>query len=690
MKNTLFSRFRGLLLLSLCSVCAVPLWATPVLYSAYIENVQVNTADVYVSASEDAVEYKCRMNRTDLVDHDFLMTATDGKFTLTGMNQCTAHTLQVWAVDADKNVSENSITLSYSTLGDGYSLYLAGEMNNWGNGDGNIRQFRYTPVSGVYALTTYIAAGQYAYKLNNGSGTWTSGNNRALKVSKSGYVTFYATGVGFFASSIDSLFLISASDESDVYACQWIDGKAVWKGNIEQLRSYKIKKKCSACGATGDSWWYGEDLYLDAQTNPISSDVSFAKFVFDLPTLRWKWEELDDLCTTTGYEKSSTYEYSLSLYRNAANNALQVSASNIQTETPTAVKFYCYDYKSADNDYSVSLEALTTGSKTFVGSIPFSNLRPNSDNTICYAAELTYSSGDVVHSPKAFYSLDGACTTDTLFLYHHGQSETGGVEEYRSGRIVQPIVYKRKFKPGYWETLCLPFEVTKMWVYDAKEQQDYDIYPQYISGKDTTSGYYWLRTFTGENVSAAGVENSWMTAATEQNYLPKKNTPYIIMFPDEDNYYDDKYILFYAEGFQTIESEFSPSRPSVDDVYTYAGNNTLQPQTITNAYLLASGSEYFDGTTDGSGTLYPFEAALFATQPTVAKMPRMRINRRQDTPTNLIPITTTAAGEIYTLWGNRIGAFASEGDYAALTRSLPAGLYLVRTGNTTAKICLSK
>ncbi len=510
-------------------------------------------------------------------------------------------------------------------------------------------------------------------------------------VDLSGYVTFYAREVGYFASSVDSLFLVSASVETDVYACQWIDRTAVWKGNIEQLRTYKIKKKCSACDATGDSWWYDKDLYSDAQTNPISSTASFAKFTFDLPTLSWKWEELDDLCTTTGYEKSSTYEYSLSLYRNAANNALQVSASNIQTATPTAVKFYCYDYDSADNDYSVSLEALSTGSKTFVGSIPFSNLRPNSDNTICYAAELTYSSGDVVHSPKAFYSLDGACTTDTLFLYHHGQSETGGVEEYRSGRIVQPIVYKRKFKPGYWETLCLPFEVYDIRVYDTDDKQEYCLHPQAVNGVDTLYGEFWLRSFTGENVEAANVENSWTTPAKDYTFMPEKNTPYIIMFPDADGYYDDKYILFYAEGFQTIESEFSPSRPSVDDVYTYAGNNTLQPQTITNAYLLASGSEYFDGTAEGSGTLYPFEAALFATQLTVAKMPRMRINRRQDTPTNLIPTTsTTTEGEVYTLWGNRVGAFASEGDYVVLTRSLPAGLYLVRTGNTTTKVCLSK
>lgn len=117
MKNTLFSRFRGPFLLSLYSLFAVPLWSAPVLHSAYIENVQVNTADVYVSASEDAVLYKCRMNRTGLVNHDFFVTATDGKFTLTDMNQCTAHTLQVWAVDADSIVSDNSITLTYSTLG---------------------------------------------------------------------------------------------------------------------------------------------------------------------------------------------------------------------------------------------------------------------------------------------------------------------------------------------------------------------------------------------------------------------------------------------------------------------------------------------------------------------------------------------------------------------------------------------
>lgn len=693
MKNTLFPRLCGLVLLSICGFFSVSMDAAPKLYSAYIENVQVNTADVYVSASEGTDRFKCRMIRTNL-DHTFWVKPDEnGKFTLKGMNQCTAHTLEIWAVDEDvaDSISDNSITLSYSTLGDAIDLYLRGGMNGWGT---NL-PFRYTTTSGIYAVTTKIVAGTYEYQVANYS--WSSQSaHRYITVSEEKYVTFCARSIENFISTADSLYMAGtvvnpemsetpAWDVSNAAVCTWVGMQAVWKGAINRNGEYKFIKHTS----NADIW--GADVYGSNQSiSGISSTASFAKFTFDLPTLSWKWEELDDLCTTTGYEKSSTYEYSLSLYRNAANNALQVSASNIQTATPTAVKFYCYDYDSADNDYSVSLEALSTGSKTFVGSIPFSYLRPNSNNTICYAAELTYSSGDVVHSPKAFYSLNGACTTDTLFLYHHGQSETGGVEEYRSGRIVQPIVYRRKFKPGYWETLCLPFEVYDIRVYDTDDKQEYCLHPQAVNGVDTLDGEFWLRSFTGENVEAANVENSWTTPAKDYTFMPERNTPYIIMFPDEDNYYDDKYILFYAEGFQTIESEFSPSRPTENDVYTYAGNNTLQPQTITNAYLLASGSEYFDGTAEGSGTLYPFEAALFATQQTVAKMPRMRINRRQDTPTNLIPTTSTTEGEVYTLWGNRVGAFVSEGDYVVLTHSLPAGLYLVRTGNTTTKVCLSK
>ncbi len=682
MKNTLFPRLCGLILLSLCSLFSVPLCAAPILYSAYIENVQVNTADVYVSASEDAVKYYCHIIR---VGHDeyFDVEATDGKFQLNYMQQCTAHTLRVWAKDVAGTLSEDSITLSYSTLGDTYSLYLAGEMNNWG---GTTLQFRYTPVSGVYALTTYIAAGQYNYKLNNGSGTWTDGDNRGLKVPKSGYVTFYAREVGYFASSVDSLFLVSASVETDVYACQWIDRTAVWKGNIEQLRTYKIKKKCSACDATGDSWWYDKDLYSDAQTNPISSTASFAKFTFDLPTLSWKWEELDDLCTTTGTD------YSLSLYLSADNKALQVSATSTRSTIPTGATFTCYDYTSADNDYTATLKTLITNGTTYIASIPLTALPKSTDSKICYSVQFTYSGGTTLTTDTLFYSLAGGCTTDTLRLCHHGQSDGDyTTAEFSGTRIVQPIVYRRQFKPGYWETLCLPFEVYDIRVYDTDDKQEYCLHPQAVNGVDTLDGEFWLRSFTGENVEAANVENSWTTPANDYTFMPEKNTPYIIMFPDADGYYDDKYIFFYAEGFQTIESEFSPSRPSVDDVYTYAGNNTLQPQTITDAYLLASGSEYFDGTTDGSGTLYPFEAALFATQQTVAKMPRIRINRRQDTPTNLIPTTsTTTEGEIYTLWGNMVGAFVSEGDYVVLTHSLPAGLYLVRTGNTTTKVCLSK
>lgn len=684
MKNTLFSRFRGPFLLSLYSLFAVPLWSAPVLHSAYIENVQVNTADVYVSASEDAVRYKCRMNRTGLVNHDFFVTATDGKFTLTDMNQCTAHTLQIWAVDADSIVSDNSITLTYSTLGDATDLYLRGTMNGWGTD----LPFRYTTTSGVYAVTTKIVAGTYEYKVANSD--WSSeSEHRYITLAEEKYVTFYAKGVNCFASSADSMYVVGSAvsvssmpwANTNAVSCSWVGTQAFWKGAVYQTGAYKIIKQ-----SNGMKYTYWNDLWNDNQSiSGISSDAAFAKFTFDLPTLSWTWSELDDLCTTTGDG------YSLSLYLNETGDALRVSATNQQTATPVSATFFCYDYTSSASDYSTTLEAQADSSNTFVGSIPFSNLRKSDNDKICYSVQFAYSDGTTLHTDTLFYLLEGKCsTTDTLYIYHHDQGETGDVESFNGTRIIQPIVYKRKFAPGYWETLCLPFEVTKVWVYDTEEEQDYDLYPQYLQDNNLMSGDYWLRTFTGENVSAAKVENSWTTAATGQNYLPEKNTPYLIMFPADGDYYNNKYVCFSAEGFQTIESTFSPSRPTTDDVYTYAGNTTLQPQTITNAYLLASGSEYFDGTTDGTETLYPFEAALFATQPTVAKMPRMHIPRHQDTPTRLLPMTTVAGGEVYTLWGNRVGVFASESDYATLTRSLPAGFYLVRTGNTTSKICLLK
>ncbi len=520
-------------------------------------------------------------------------------------------------------------------------------------------------------------------------------DNHDLYLPTKTQVTFYAKGVNCFASSADSMYIAGTAvhpELSDATAawsntnavfCTWVGTQAVWKGAINRSGEYKVIKQ-----SFGTKYTYWNDLWVDRQSiSGISESASFAKFTFDLPTLSWKWEELDDLCTTTGTD------YSLSLYLNADNTALQVSATSTKTTAPTAATFHCYDYTSAASDYTADLKTLVANGTTYIASIPLSALPKSTDNKICYNVEFTYSGNSTLTTDTLFYSLAGGCATDTLRLCHHGQSEGDYTTAAFSGtRIVQPIVYRRKFAPGYWETLCLPFEVTKMWVYDTDDKKDYNLYPQYIiNGKDTIPGFYWLRTFSSENIEAASADKSWKTAAKAANYLPKKDTPYIIMFPeDESGYYNDKYVYFAASGFQTIASAFSPSRPTTDDTYSYIGNTTLQEQKVTNAYLLASGMEYFDASTDGTGTLYPFECALFATEKTVARAPRLRINRRQETPTDIPPTTAAAAGEVYTLWGNRVGAFASWDDYDSLVRHLPAGLYIIRTGSTSRKICLTK
>lgn len=284
-------------------------------------------------------------------------------------------------------------------------------------------------------------------------------------------------------------------------------------------------------------------------------------------------------------------------------------------------------------------------------------------------------------------------------IYHHGQTPTdnteNAVEEYAGGVIEYPIVYKRKFIPGRWETLCLPFDVESITIYDADDGQDYELYAQYYNGTGTVEGYFWLRTFTvkgdGVAVTADDFQPNWedIHASSDQEALPKKNVAYIMQMPDAGGYYDNKFVEFHGKRKQYINERFAfPALPA-DDYYTYSGNTTMMPQKPTSAYVLTNDGLYFSSAT--KQTLYPFECMVNATQTTIAKMPQLPLNKRPGVTTgNQLPTTVADNGSVWTIVGGYVGQFDNMDEYRQLVECLPEGMYIIRCGTQSSKLYLTK
>lgn len=709
----------------------------PRMISASLERVDMNNAYVRVNAT-DAVtpfadlKYACILTQGEHV-YQFEMSANNGILHLKDMPACSEHTLEVRAVNQDGKESDNSIKVHFTTECDVADLWLAGSMNalsdgNWNPRDDNY-QFRKTKVAGVYSLTKHLKKGSYVYKLTEGSfdsGKCTE-NNHYLILSEDMDVTFYARGVKNFASSADSIFLIGTATsgflpESAAWDCK-TNGKyckwneehtsAIWTGNVygvsgDTKGEYKIVKIAYLNGTETDMpYVYWSDLWVaNQQISGVSSSSSKASFIFDLPTLSWSWHEVyAGQCTFIGGEGdgqtsngSTTFTkgYNLSLYLNAEKTLIHITAVFLDDETPSFACVQNYPQRDEKLERNEFILAQRQGTKIFDGDIPVSELKNKADGIIRFGVKFAFDGGLRVTTPE-FYYLDGSgCAERDFVIYHHHQTPTKAekeaVESFAGGRILQPIQYKRQLRPNVWETLSIPFEVDSVTVTD--EDGVYKIYPQYDNNGKVTAGEFWLRDFRKKEVSAEDFQANWhdIQATTAEAALPKKNVPYIIRVPDDNiHYWEGKYIVFHGASYQTIDDVYSTDvqTPRATEMFAYSGNNTMKEWQLRSAYVLDDVGEYFRS--GETVMLYPFECAVNAEQATIAKMPRLSLNKRPGTATDSkIPTTAMEAGSVWTLMGGYVGAFGNADEYDALLQRLPEGLYIVSRGEQVDKLYLVK
>lgn len=392
-----------------------------------------------------------------------------------------------------------------------------------------------------------------------------------------------------------------------------------------------------------------------------------------------------------------TKGYNISLYLNSRKDTIFVKVEFLDDDkTAKSALFQNYpqrDEKVEVKEWRFNREGST---QVFSGKVPVSELSNKADGIIRFGIKFEFDGGLRVTTPE-FYYLDGSgCAERDFVIYHHDQmpedpERDAAVHTFKGGRILQPIVYKRKLKPGIWETLSLPFDVSKITV--SEGEVEYELHAQYTDNNNTThEGEFWLRDFREKEVSAEEFQANWHDIQDTTAALPKKNVPYIIRVPDDNtHYWADKYIVFHGASYQTIDSVYSPNVqvPEAEDMFAYSGNNTMKEWQLRSAYVLDNEGIYFES--GETVTLYPFECAVNAKIETTRAMPRLALNRKTEVPTgNLPPTTAVEPGNVWSVTGWYVGSFCDSNQYDRLIQRLPAGMYVVRQAETTYKVYIAK
>ena len=399
----------------------------------------------------------------------------------------------------------------------------------------------------------------------------------------------------------------------------------------------------------------------------------------------------DGLTAQPGKDLFETgYEVTLQLDNTLENILVTATTKDGPATHAIFQNYYTFIEKEANNEQYMDGDNTSTFTKT----IPVSWIKNKEDGIIRFAIKFEYPDGVIkVTTPEYFY-LDGSgCAQRVFAIYHNGDLPAEPIKgedqftEFAGGRILQSIQYKRRMPSEVWETLSVPFDVDSVTAFDPATGKHVLLHAQYNNGS-TQEGHYWLRYFKTKEVTASNFQPNWydIEATSKEAAKPVKDTAYIIRLPNGGGYYNDKYIVFHGRGYQTIADTYNaPSLPA-DDHYSYSGNNTMMPQYLSSAYVLDNAGYYF--TSSSTVTLPPFECSVNATAATRAKMPRIALNGRNNTTTDLtlLPTTDLQGGVIYSIFGAAVARFNTIDEYDQACQTLAAGVYVVVTPSATTKI----
>ena len=436
---------------------------------------------------------------------------------------------------------------------------------------------------------------------------------------------------------------------------------------------------------TNDIYKNGSDkVYY--MTNGNSSDWAFATdknyncgiTTAGKGTYRFTWNVTDKTMTVT-YTASYQVNYGASVGgsvsvvdddSNAVPNGGYVRSGGSVTYTATPNTGYTFVGWCGNDSYGDPFTTYNPWTNSSVAATSNAYAKFKSTNFVIYR------SGDKAEDPRA--ALDD-------------------VESYGGGTITETIEFRMKVRDlDMWYTLCLPFTVSAVKVWDEVDGPAYyDIVPYYRSSGTFYTGHYIIRTPEKTTDLSIAEFGKWNDPESPTGYKPSKDTPYIIQW--HDSYFLGKYISFFGAADQTIPSFSAGSAPSSDNVVNVCVNKSMQTGSVAGAYMLES--DYGNGAwlrldnADESRPIPPFECYLLVNNPTRARYMAIRPGMTvADTPTgwdDVVNSETKTHIVVYSISGICVTQYNDCSINEAgqrLSESYGEGLYILRADNESVKL----
>lgn len=272
-------------------------------------------------------------------------------------------------------------------------------------------------------------------------------------------------------------------------------------------------------------------------------------------------------------------------------------------------------------------------------------------------------------------------------VYHHSYPLAEQLTtEYAGGETINQIEVFRIFTAGKWESVCIPFDVDKIVVYDNDNEEELKPW------KSGVGGNFWLCARSGATEEGEPV--------FEPSDKLEANTPYLIQF--KHDWYNNKPIIFCsAYGKKVFSNPDFKQETTGGDMFV---NNTMKKQTISKAYLLENNEFVLH---EGEVTLYPFECYIPTWKETAAQVRRFAVHYNEHSVTtdnaiapqisgtemlctvsgNTLTIQTNGeAVSIYSVNGMLLQAFPAGTETATI--NLESGYYIVASEHGSQRVVL--
>lgn len=592
------------------------------------------------------------------------------------------------------SATDNDIIDLYAVWEDQYGIYGTGDIfdEDWDTWVG----FPNTGTN-TYGKTITLTEGEaYVFKVVNRNPTTWWGNTQ-----NEGIYTFERDGS-------EKTLASNGGTEDNLKIVADITGPYIFSFHTDGKLTITFPSYHAITFGIGDV--EGSDSEIEAVSTPSFSSGDNVVDAIDITFTKG--------ATKTGYDWKGWYSNSDGTGTlHSSTDANWTSAAD--TRSADMEVYACYDYHS----YSITYKDM--GDKTYTGNNLASLPSTHTYNTATAlvngtrADDCTFEgwyanpacTGDPITSLGATAYTDDITLyakwkSDNFVIYRYGDMASDlratydDVESFVGGKIFEQIEYRMEVGAlDTWYTLCLPFTVSAVKVWDEGDGDYCDIVPYYRSGGDYYNGHYIIRTPSPATNLAISDFDNWVDPSSS-SFLPSSNTPYIIQW--HDSYFSGKFVSFFGASGQTIPSFSAGSVPIADDVVNVYGNNSMTSGSVAGAYLLdpyygSSGAWLRGATADAVQYIAPFECYIRANSGTTAKYRVMRRGMaHEDEATgwdDVLHSENKAQIKVYTITGFPVAQF-EDCSFNEVSRRLSAeqngGVFILRSENESVKVILGE